>query len=578
VVPATVNSSLTGQELDGRYEVLELLGTGGVGNVYRARLLTLDRVVAIKVLHDSTVQNAELVARFEREAKAMSRLYHPHCAAVIDFGMCESRPYLVLEYLPGHTVNKLLEQGPFPAPRAVRICLQLLDALAYFHRHHVIHRDLKSENVMLVESGARKDFVKVLDFGMAKILEGDGADSQLSKIGLIPGTASTMSPEQIQQLSPDSRIDIYAAGILLYEMIVGHRPFRGPDAATVVRQQVTTPPIPPRRILGEAALSAELERIILKALEKSRDNRFATADLMAEELRLTPEGRPTDSRAVVDLPELVAEPARSQRPPSPPELGTPPAAPGRGPPPTPGTSAPRPLALPGPGARSTRRGAQRPGPRRWPLLAGAVLSLGAVMAAWTWSKRRPAEAPPPEHVAAGTAATPVVAPPPAPVLVPWLAHRDLAITYMARGQRDDAFREVKAAFGDNAAAASADAALMDASVAALSADRVAFVVGAFRSNLRLAGALSDATARGATTELRHAAYDGLDALGQRSRADVIAMRILDVEQATSCPPMRTAWKALQGAKDPRVRQLLRDLLARGRKDRHVRCLGRALRH
>ncbi len=236
------DSSLVGKLLDDRYEMLEIIGDGGVGVVYRARRVKLERMLAVKVLHESLVQDDGFVRRFQREAVAMSRLHHPHCVAVSDFGVHESRPYLVLEYVPGQNIRKLLEQGPFEPARAVHIALQLLETLTYFHGHHVIHRDLKSENVMLTESSETSDFVKVLDFGMAKILTGPGADSQLSKIGIVPGTPSVMAPEQIRQLPPDPRIDIYASGILLYEMIVGRRPFTGTDMATVVKMQISEPP------------------------------------------------------------------------------------------------------------------------------------------------------------------------------------------------------------------------------------------------------------------------------------------------------------------------------------------------
>jgi serine/threonine protein kinase len=276
VLPA-LDSSLVGKLLDKRYEILEVIGDGGVGVVYRARRVKLDRTVAVKVLKPLFADDPAFVRRFQRESVAMSRLYHPHCVAVTDFGVYESQPYLVLEYIPGDTIRKLLEHGPFVPTRAVHIALQLLETLEYFHDHHVIHRDLKSENVMLVEAHGSSDFVKVLDFGMAKILTGPGADSQLSKIGIVPGTPSAMAPEQIYQLPPDPRIDIYATGILLYEMIVGSRPFRG-DMATVVKMQISTPPKPPRQILGESALSAELalrhsQRNGSRAATDSRRNR-----------------------------------------------------------------------------------------------------------------------------------------------------------------------------------------------------------------------------------------------------------------------------------------------------------------
>jgi serine/threonine protein kinase len=254
-VAGTPKSSLSGTTLDGRYELLEPIGSGGVGDVYRARLLKLDRLVAVKVLHEALITNANFVDRFQREARAISRMHHPHCVAVLDFGVLESRPYLVLEYLPGQTVTSLLEAGPFAPARAVGIALQLLDTLSYFHGQSVIHRDLKSENLMLVASGASgaiKDFLKVLDFGMAKIVDTEGDDSQLNQLGLVAGTVSAMAPEQLQQARPDNRIDIYATGILLFEMIVGRRPFRASDPAVVARMQLETAPPRPRDILGEA--------------------------------------------------------------------------------------------------------------------------------------------------------------------------------------------------------------------------------------------------------------------------------------------------------------------------------------
>jgi serine/threonine protein kinase len=301
------DSSLVGKVLDDRYEVLERIGAGGVGEVYRARMLKLDRLVAVKALHEDLVDNAQFVARFQREAKAISRMHHPQCVSVLDFGVVQSRPYLVLEYLPGRTVNKLLREGPLPADRAVGIAFQVLDALSYFHRQNVVHRDLKSENLMLVEAGGGRDFVKVLDFGMAKILDSEAGESQLSMRGVVAGTVTAMAPEQIQQLQPDRRIDIYATGILLYEMIVGQRPFRAKEQKDVARMQLHSRPRPPRDILGEAALSPELEQVILKALEKERADRFAGAEQMAEALQRTPEGRQGPPRPATSVPEPPAQ-------------------------------------------------------------------------------------------------------------------------------------------------------------------------------------------------------------------------------------------------------------------------------
>ena len=300
-------SSLVGAILDDRYEVLERIGAGGVGEVFRARMLKLDRLVAVKVLHENLVANATFVARFQREVKAMSRMYHPHCVAVLDHGMVQARPYLVLEYLGGQTVARLMRQGPVAAERAVGIALQVLEALAYFHDQSVVHRDLKSENIMLVEAGATRDFVKVLDFGMAKLLDHEPGESQLSTRGVVVGTVSAMAPEQIQQLPPDRRIDIYATGILLYEMIVGRRPFRASEPKLLARMQLASRPSAPRDVAGEAALSVELEQVILKALEKERADRYASAAEMAAALRRTPEGARGPGPAATRLPDPPAE-------------------------------------------------------------------------------------------------------------------------------------------------------------------------------------------------------------------------------------------------------------------------------
>jgi serine/threonine protein kinase len=522
---------LVGKLLDDRYELLEVIGDGGVGMVYRARRVNLERMVAVKVLHESLVEEAGFVGRFQREAVAMSRLYHPHCVAVIDSGVYESRPYLVLEYLPGQTIRQLLADGPLEPRRAVQIALQLLETLDYFHGHHVIHRDLKSENVMLVESSGSRDFVKVLDFGMAKILTGPGADSQLSKIGIVPGTPSAMAPEQIYQLPPDPRIDIYATGILLYEMVVGSRPFVGADMATVVKMQISTPPKPPRQVLGADAISAELEQIIMKALEKDRVDRFGTAGEMATALRRTPEGRAA-ARTGTD----------TQRPPSPPGLKR------------------ASLAWFGSGAALL-------------LAVGAFLLWPARSVAPSATTTSASRVPP------VVAPTPVPEPPPPSVASPpaWLAHRDLAVAAAKASQGEVAFHEIEAALQDDHDSARADTALTGAAVTALDPEHIAFVVDAFRANPQLPAALAAATSERTTPERRHAALEGLRALGQEAQADLIAMRILDVQQAPSCPAMRDAWKPLRGSTDPRVQKLKAEVRSRGRRDPQLKCLKRLLR-
>jgi serine/threonine-protein kinase len=278
----TTPDPLLNQVLDERYRILEHLGEGGVGTVYRAERVTLGRTVAIKFLNPSLGSRVEFVQRFQREAIAMSKLYHVHCAALHDFGVHNGRPYLVMEYIPGRTLAADLRPGPLAPRRAIVIMRQILEALRYLHRRNIVHRDLKPQNVMLVNSSAGSDFVKVLDFGMAKILAGERRDITVE--GIIVGTPGVMSPEQIEQRPVDGRSDVYAAGVVLYEMVVGHKPFEHPEMHRVMRMHIENAPVPPSRLLGPDALGPTLEEAIMRALSKNPDHRFQSAQEMSDAL------------------------------------------------------------------------------------------------------------------------------------------------------------------------------------------------------------------------------------------------------------------------------------------------------
>jgi hypothetical protein len=344
-----------------------------------------------------------------------------------------------------------------------------------------------------------------------------------------------MAPEQIYQLPPDPRIDIYAMGILLYEMIIGRRPFSGADMAATIKMQLSESPKRPSELLGEGVISPELEQVIMRALEKDRIDRHGTASEMRSALRRTPEARAAAAAA-----------SRSSI--------------------TPGAMEVPQRAVPAWRSRKL-------------VLAGvsAALLLGAVAAAALRDPSPPPAPPPPPLTVKAAATEPEAVPPPAPVVHTWLIHRDLAVTYSARGQHDDAFREVTAALADNPAAAGADPALVQAAVSALTPKRVTFMLDAFKPNPKLIETLAQATAAGATSELRHAAHEGLRALDQESQADLVAMWILDVRQATSCSSIRAAYKKVRSSNDPRLYALNAELRKRDRKDAHVRCLRRYLR-
>lgn len=303
-------TSRAGEVVDGRYRLIEPLGSGGVGQVYRAERLRIGRVVAVKFLQASHADKDEFVLRFEREALAMSRLYHPHCVGLIDYGVHENAPYLVMDYLSGVTLTEEIKRGPLAPRRAVAIMQQLLSALAYLHGRNVIHRDIKSDNVLLTEQGGETDFVTLLDLGMAKLMAGIGADIEVSSSGLLVGTPSAMSPEQIRGLPLDERTDVYSAGVLLYHLVVGKKPFLGPDVAATLKLQLEGEPRSPRQVLGRRAVSAELERVMLRALAKDRDERFQTADELAAALGEVPEGRGSQIMRIAPAALATPQPRR----------------------------------------------------------------------------------------------------------------------------------------------------------------------------------------------------------------------------------------------------------------------------
>jgi eukaryotic-like serine/threonine-protein kinase len=299
-----------GQVVDGRYRLVDRLAAGGMGVVYRAERVGLSKPVAIKFLHRSEAFVADSRQRFEREAAAMSRLSHPNLASIIDYGAFESVPYLVMEFHPGESLRQAIDKGAMTGQRAVFIARQMLAGLGNAHASGVVHRDLKPENVLLV-GAAGEDLVKILDFGVAKLLEGDGAPSELSVVaGAMLGTPAYMSPEQVRSEPVDARADVYAVGLLLYEMVTGQRPFGEAKGMAVLRQHLESAPIPPRTLAP--GISPALQNAIVKALEKDRDQRWRSADEFSRALLRTPEGRastvaPTRRATTVGIDSVVAE-------------------------------------------------------------------------------------------------------------------------------------------------------------------------------------------------------------------------------------------------------------------------------
>jgi eukaryotic-like serine/threonine-protein kinase len=270
---------LLGQVISGRYRVDELAGEGGMGAVYRAENLATRSRVAIKVLHPEMLGNAEAVARFEREAVALGRIVHANIAAARDVGrLVDGSCFLVLDYLEGEDLRALINRGPLPADRAIRIARQIALGLDAVHAIGIVHRDLKPENVMLVQEGGASDVVKVLDFGIAKVPVTHEAGphagrAPLTQAGVAYGTPEYMAPEQALGGNVDARADLYALGVMLYEMLSGRRPFDATDRAELTRLVTTTPP-PPLAARVPGGLAPAIEALVSRLLQKEAQLRF----------------------------------------------------------------------------------------------------------------------------------------------------------------------------------------------------------------------------------------------------------------------------------------------------------------
>lgn len=287
VVLEKEGDSLLGATLAGKYRIDERLSEGGMGTVYRGTHVLMDKTVAIKVLRPSLAADEKIVARFSREARAASRISHPNALSVTDFGEDESgHVFLVMEFLSGRTLKQLIrDEGPLPLPRVVDITRQIGDALNAAHSQGVVHRDLKSDNIMLLDMMGG-DHAKVLDFGIAKINEPDGAiDTNLTAPNLVIGTPQYMSPEQCSQDSEiDARSDIYSLGVILYEMLVGHVPFSG-DSPTIVMMKHLQDPVP--SVMEEREdLPASVARVVARAMAKVPDNRYQNVTELVEDLSI----------------------------------------------------------------------------------------------------------------------------------------------------------------------------------------------------------------------------------------------------------------------------------------------------
>lgn len=288
--PAPVSQpghDMTGRVIAGRYRLLDKLGEGGMGAVFRAEQLSLKRVVALKLLRPALSDNDELVRRFNAEAEMAARLSHPNTVTLYDFGQdSDGMLFIAMELIAGQSLRQTLGQGPMPLARIVAIADQICDSLGDAHQRGIVHRDLKPDNVMLSERGSKRDIVCVLDFGIAKLRDqrGDVTGVPITQAGALLGTPQYMAPEQIRGETVDGRADIYALGIILYEMLTGALPFEAPSLMAILSCHLLDTPIPPSQRRPDLAVPPAVEQLIMTMLSKAPGERPSSMYEVARQL------------------------------------------------------------------------------------------------------------------------------------------------------------------------------------------------------------------------------------------------------------------------------------------------------
>ncbi len=302
--PHTLRDPRIDTVVAGRYRILEKLAVGGMGIVYRAERIGLGRAVAIKFLRSHVVHDADTRARFESEARAASRLSHPNCVAVIDCGLDDDVPFLVMELVVGRTLRQILDAGPVAIPRALDLVRQILAGLEHAHGHGVIHRDIKPDNILVWSDGTRER-AQIADFGLAKCSDALGISHEV-----LIGTPNYMSPEQTLGIRADARSDIYAVGVVLFELLAQRKPFYAKSMFDTLRMHREAPVPAFVDIAPDRAIPHAIERVVRGALAKNPALRpaSATAFLAALDAASTDALFDSDEESVHEMLHAAGEP------------------------------------------------------------------------------------------------------------------------------------------------------------------------------------------------------------------------------------------------------------------------------
>ncbi|HEY9676483.1 MAG TPA: serine/threonine-protein kinase [Drouetiella sp.] len=293
---------LLGVVVEGRYKIESVIGQGSAGTVYKAVQELIGREVAIKVLHDYLVSDQEFIKRFTQEAKASSRLSHPNIITIYDFGTIPqgNRPYIAMDLLKGTPLSDLLgERNHLTVEETIPMFKQVCGALAEAHRQGVVHRDVKPENIVLVERSGQKLFPIVVDFGIARLVQEESDVARITRTGTVCGSPTYMSPEQCTSSKVDHRSDIYSLGVVIYETLTGEVPFLSDELVKVMAMHLSDPPKPLNSVRDDLHFSQALEDVVYKALQKNPDQRYQTMEEFSEALEKA-------GKAGGAAPELVA--------------------------------------------------------------------------------------------------------------------------------------------------------------------------------------------------------------------------------------------------------------------------------